>query len=144
MSLKKGQRLKLLKLWEILQQETDKDHTLSTSELLLRLKNIGIVCDRRTLYADIKALNENGYEIKCVRRIANEYYVEKREFSLAEIQILMDAVQAASFISEDKTSLLVDKISELAGSRRAEVIKQNIVAFNMILTLPNNKNLRNF
>lgn len=61
MSLKKGQRLKLLKLWEILQQETDKDHTLSTSELLLRLKNIGIVCDRRTLYADIKALNENGY-----------------------------------------------------------------------------------
>ena len=132
MSLKKGQRLKLLKLWEILQQETDKDHTLSTSELLLRLKNIGIVCDRRTLYADIKALNENGYEIKCVRRIANEYYVEKREFSLAEIQILMNAVQAASFISEDKTSLLVDKISELAGSRRAEVIKQNIVAFNTL------------
>lgn len=132
MPVEKGQRLKLLKLWEILRQETDKDHTLSTTELLERLEAIGIKCDRRTLYADIKALNDNGYKVNCVRRIANEYYVEKREFSMAEIHILMDAVQAASFITEEKTALLVDKIAELAGSRRAEAMKQNVVAFNTI------------
>lgn len=104
MPIEKGQRLKLLKLWEILRQETDKDHTLSTTELLGRLESIGIKCDRRTRYADIKALNDNGYKVNCIRRIANEYYVEKREFSMAEIHILMDAVQAASFITESKTA----------------------------------------
>ena len=51
---------------------------------------------------------------------------------MAEIQILMDAVQAASFITDDKTKLLVDKIAELAGSRKAEAIKKNIVAFNTV------------
>lgn len=130
MPVEKGQRLKLLKVWEILRQETDENHTMSTADLLERLADIGIVCDRRTLYADIKALNDSGYKINCVRRNYNEYYVDKREFSMAEIQILMDAVQAASFITAEKTALLVDKISELAGSRRAEAIKSNVVSFN--------------
>ena len=83
MPVEKGQRLKLLKIWEILRQETDKDHTLTTVDLLERLDDIGIKCDRRTLYADIKALNDNCYNVNFVRRMANEYYVEKREFIMA-------------------------------------------------------------
>lgn len=132
MPVEKGQRLKLLKIWEILRQETDEAHPMSSVELLERLEAIDIKCDRRTLYADIQALNESGYKINCNRRKTNEYFVERREFSMAEIQILMDAVQAASFITDDKTKLLVDKIAELAGSRKAEAIKKNIVAFNTV------------
>lgn len=132
MPVEKGQRLKLLKIWEILRQETDEAHPMSSVELLERLEAIDIKCDRRTLYADIQALNESGYKINCNRRKTNEYFVERREFSMAEIQILMDAVQAASFIPEEKTALLVDKIAELAGSRKAEAIKKNIVAFNTV------------
>ena len=132
MPVEKGQRLKLLKIWEILRQETDEAHPMSSVELLERLEAIDIKCDRRTLYADIQALNESGYKINCNRRKTNEYFVERREFSMAEIQILMDAVQAASFIADDKTKLLVDKIAELAGSRKAEAIKKNVVAFNTV------------
>ena len=98
MPIEKGQRLKLLKIWEILRQETDEAHPMSSVALLQRLEEIDIKCDRRTLYADIQALNEGGYKIHCNRRKTNEYFVERREFSMAEIQILMDAVQAASFI----------------------------------------------
>ena len=132
MPVEKGQRLKLLKIWEILCQETDEAHPMSSVELLERLEALDIKCDRRTLYADIQALNESGYKINCNRRKTNEYFVERREFSMAEIQILMDAVQAASFITDDKTKLLVDKIAELAGSRKAEAIKKNTVAFNTV------------
>lgn len=132
MPVEKGQRLKLLKIWEILRQETDEAHPMSSVELLKRLEDIDIKCDRRTLYADIQALDESGYKINCVRRKTNEYFVEHREFSMAEIQILMDAVQAASFVTEEKTKLLVDKIAELAGSRKAEAIKKNVVAFNTV------------
>ena len=132
MPVEKGQRLKLLKIWEILRQETDEAHPMSSVALLQRLEEIDIKCDRRTLYADIQALNESGYKIHCNRRKTNEYFVERREFSMAEIQILMDAVQAASFITKEKTEHLVDKIAELAGSRKAEAIKRNVVAFNTV------------
>lgn len=56
-------KIKLLRIWEILKQESDEEHPLSTGELLERLEKGGIVCDRRTLYQDIAALNHFGYEV---------------------------------------------------------------------------------
>jgi len=123
-------RVRLLRIWEILKQESDDNHPIPTTVLLAKLKEGGIECDRRTLYNDIKALNEFGYEVMCNRAATNEYYVVDREFDIPEIRILMDAVQAASFITEKKTKELVDKIARLAGSRTGEVLKQNIVDFN--------------
>ena len=56
-------KMRLMKLWEMLVQETDEDHPMGTQELLRRLCDMGYECTRKTLYADIAALNENGYEI---------------------------------------------------------------------------------
>lgn len=123
-------RIKLMKIWEILRQETDEDNPMPTSVLMKKLDEMGIHCDRRTIYADIKLLNDCGYEVLCNKSQKNEYYVVDRSFDLPELRILLDAVQAASFITEKKTAEFVDKIADLAGSRRSEVIKQNIVAFN--------------
>jgi len=58
------------------------------------------------------------------------YYVEDRSFSIPELKILIDAVQAASFITDKKTSELVEKIAALGGSHRAEILKSNMVCFN--------------
>lgn len=85
MPVEKGQRLKLLKISEILCQETDEVHPMSSDALLPRLEEIDIKSDRRTLYADIQALNGSGYMIHCNRRKTNEYYVEHCEFSMTEI-----------------------------------------------------------
>jgi predicted DNA-binding transcriptional regulator YafY len=128
--MEKANKVKLIKIWEILSQETDENHPISTPELLAKLAEMGIECDRRTLYADIKALNACGYEILCLRSSSNEYYVEDRAFSLPELRIMIDAVQAASFITTKKTGEFVDKIASLAGSRRGELLKKNVVAFN--------------
>ncbi len=130
MRVDKFVKLKLVKIWEILSQETDEEHPMTTQAILDKLAEMGIVCDRRTLYADIKALNECGYEICCKRAISNEYYVKDRSFSIAEIRIMMDAVQAAGFITNDKTEEFIDKLASLAGSRRGDALKDNIVAFN--------------
>lgn len=123
-------RIKMLKIWELLCQETDEEHPMETTTILQKLKEMGIVCDRRTLYSDIKILNACGYEIFCKRAKNNEYYVVDRKFDIPELRILLDAVQAASFITEKKTEEFVDKLATLAGSRKGEVLKQNIVAFN--------------
>lgn len=124
-------KIRLLKVWEILRTETDEDNPMGTPILLQKLANQGIKCDRRTVYRDIQLLNDFGYEILHNRGISNQYFVVDRSFDVPELRILLDAVQAASFITPKKTEVLVDKIADLAGSHRAELLKNNIVRFNI-------------
>lgn len=126
----KYNRIRPLKIWEILQRETDGDHPMGTEELRAKLVECGIQAHRTTIYEDIKLLNDWGYEVMVHRGRSNQYYVEDRQFSSPEIHILMDAVQAASFITRKKTAELVDKIADLAGSQKGLVLKKNIVQFN--------------
>ena len=125
---------RLLKTWEILQSETDADHPIDTVALQEKLAAMGLPCDRRTIYDDIKTLNANGCEVLKERGRRNRYYVVDRGFDEAELHILMDAVQSAGFISDKKTKELTDKIARLSGSRTAEVLKKNIVRFNTVKT----------
>lgn len=125
------QKIKLLKIMEILRQETDEEHPMTKVELASRLVAMNISCSPRSLIRDIKLLNEQGYEIM-ERLMGHEkgYFVCDRSFSVPELKILIDAVQAASFVTEKKTGELVDKIAALGGSHRAGILKGNLVKFN--------------
>lgn len=125
------QKIKLLKLMEILRQETDEDHPLKTTAICEKLLTMNIKCDRRTLHLDMKLLNQQGYEVMSLL-IDHEraYYIADRSFSVPELKILIDAVQAASFVTDKKTAELIDKIADLGGSNRAAILKDNIVHFN--------------
>ena len=125
------QKIKLLKLYEILRQHTDEEMPLSTRQLCTMLQAEGIICDRRTLSEDIEVLNANGFEVLHSRtRYAKLYYIVDRQFDIAEIKILIDAIQAASFITPSKTKTLIGKVANLAGSHKAAALKGNIVNFN--------------
>ena len=124
-------KIKLLRIWEILKQDSDENNPLTTNQILVKLSESGIICDRRTLYQDIAILNSYGYEVICKKgQHSNGYYVIDRSFDVPELRILIDAVQAASFISPKKTAELTDKIAALGGSYRADILKKNIVEFN--------------
>lgn len=125
------QKIKLLKLYELLKQETDEQHPMTTMTIVDRLVKMGITCDRRTLAKDMSVLNDQGYEVMSCR-IGKEkgYYVENRSFSVPELKILIDAVQAANFITDKKTTELIEKLSALGGSHRADILKSNMVCFN--------------
>lgn len=125
------QKIKLLKLVELLRHETDEDHPMRTGVICDRLRAMNITCDRRTLHKDMKMLNEHGYEVM-KEMIDHElaYYISDRSFSIPELKILIDAVQAAGFVTEKKSIELIDKIADLGGSHRAEILKDNIVRFN--------------
>lgn len=125
------QKIKLLKLMELLQQETDENHPITTSEICRRLGEMGISCERRTVGKDMKLLRQQGYEIMSeLKGHENSYWIADRSFELPELKILMDAVQAAIFIPEDKTEQLVTKIAALGGSHKAELLQGNIIRFN--------------
>ena len=60
-------KLRVVKLLEILQQDTDSEHPLGTNSLLQRLADIGFAADRRTVARDIEILNAQGYEVMHVK-----------------------------------------------------------------------------
>lgn len=125
------QKIKLLYVMEMLRQETDEQHPMLTSQIIDKLAEIGISCERRTVGTDMRLLNEYGYEVMCTM-VGHEkaYYVEDRSFSVPELKILIDAVQAAKFVTDKKTDELIDKIADLGGRHRAEILKGNMVCFN--------------
>lgn len=125
------QKIKLLKLYELLRNETDENHPISRRDLCSRLNDLGISSNVRTLSLDIEVLQENGFEIMSFLKDKERfYYIPERELTIPEIKILIDAVQAASFVTEKKTAELVEKVAALAGSHSAELLKKNMVCFN--------------
>lgn len=124
-------KIKLLKLMELLREETDEQNPMVAKDVCKRLADKGVIVDRRVLTRDISVLNEFGYEIMSTM-VGHEkaYYVVDRSFSVPELKILIDAVQAATFITDKKTPELVEKIAALGGSYRAEILRENIVRFN--------------
>jgi len=61
---------------------------------------------------------------------AKAFYISERNFSVAEIKILMDAVQAANFITPEKSAALAAKLAALSGLHEAEILQSNVVCFN--------------
>lgn len=120
------QKIKLLKIWEILCKDSDEAHPLDTVTIIEKLNNTGISCDRKTLYNDIAELNGHGYKVFQKRSRRNQYYVETSEFSVPELRILIDAVQSANFITQQKTDELVAKIANLGGSYRSDTLKNGV------------------
>lgn len=128
---KNYRKIKLLKLLELLRQQTDEQHPMTTAQICSAMSNMGIPCDRRIITQDVANLNELDYEIMCTM-IGHEkaYYVVDRHFSIPELRILMDAVHASSFITEKKSKDLIEKLAALAGSHQAELLKRNMAFFN--------------
>lgn len=126
------QKNKLLLLTEILKQESDADHPITTNDLIEKLSRYSITCDRRTLSRDILQLQEMSYPIKSVKiGHSKAYYIEHNSFSLAELKILIDAIQASSVIPEEMTKALTEKIANLGGPHRSESLQCNITRFNI-------------
>lgn len=131
MAMDKFRKVKILKLLELLRQNTDEEHPMTTNAIMDSLASMGIPCDRRTVSQDVATLNDLGYEVMSTM-VSHEkgYYIEDRSFSVPELKILIDAVHASSFITEKKSQELITKLAALAGSHRGEVLTRSMVAFN--------------
>lgn len=125
-------KLILLKLYELLLKETDEDRPISRMELCRRLNEHGVQCHVRTISRDIALLNESGYEVLSYMLDHEKYYyVPERDFSIPELKIMIDAIEAANFVTEKKTTELIDKIAALGGSYRRQLLKRHMANFNV-------------
>ena len=133
MPTSREQKIKLLVLHDLLTRYTDEEHSLSTRQIVEMLKtHYGVTVGSRALLEDIRLLNDFGYEVCTVKQKSYYFYVVDRTFDTPELKMLIDAVQAAGFISDSHTERFIAKIAELAGIHRAELLKKSYVSFDTV------------
>lgn len=135
MAKSEGQKLKLLYILKFLKENTDETHPMTTSELIDRLAGEGISCERKTIYADIAALTEFGYDIlQASNRRGGGYYMASRDFELAELKLLVDAVQSSRFITSKKSRELIKKLEQIAGRYDAGKLQRQVYVAGRVKT----------
>lgn len=113
-------RNRMLSLFKILYEQTDEKHKLKRTEIIKLLEQQGIKCDRRSFYADKKALVEAGIDI-----IYKEgYYIASRKFDLAEIKFLVDYISSSETITVEQTDELKNKLLSLLSAPQREIIDE--------------------
>lgn len=112
----KNQKLKLYYLKKILLELTDDEHSLSMQEILEELEKYGVTTQRKTIYDDIDDLKKFGITVTGHSEGKSyQYWVTEREFELAELKLLVDAVQSSKFISETVSNELIHKLEGFAS-----------------------------
>ncbi len=107
------QKIRLLKVYKILEKHSDDQHPMTIADILDSLKDEGIYATRKTIYDDIRELNEFGYYVETVKGKSNGYFLDDRQFDTAEIRVLMSSVRASHFLSATNTKTLLDKLASL-------------------------------
>ena len=97
-----NQKIKILYLMQILLEETDDDHALTSAQLIDKLAALDVKVERKTLYDDIETLRHFGLDILNRKESPAGYYIGSRQFELAELKLLGDTVQASRFITAKK------------------------------------------
>ena len=107
-----NQKLKILYILDYLQKNSHQDHPVRAGELIAMLEKHSILCDRKTIYSDIAALQDYGIDIISTTGKNGGYYVGQRVFELPELKLLIDAVQSSRFLTERKSRELIEKLTE--------------------------------
>ena len=120
-------KLRLLRLLELLQTESDELNPISIAQITAMMKERwGIEAYRTTIQKDVEALHAAGYEIETIRSTQNRYYLTSRTFELPELKLLLDAVESSKFITQKKSRILASKLLSLTSRHTAVGLKRNI------------------
>ena len=118
---------RILFLLDYLRKETDEQHTLSTQEIMDAVTAAGYSANRRTVRDDIDVLLDMGIDvIQAKTGHSNSFFIGAREFELAEIKLLIDAVSSARFIGPGRSGELIRKLSGMTSRQQAEGLERRV------------------
>lgn len=130
-----GQKLKLLYIIKILSEQTDENHSISTKELIEKLEEYGVTAERKSIYNDMAQLTDFGYDIiQKDNRSGGGYYLASREFELAELKLLVDAVQSSRFITQKKSRELISKLEKLTSKHDGTTLQRQVYVAGRVKT----------
>lgn len=129
------QKFKILYLMRVFMEQTDEQHPMTTNELIDYLSECGISVERKTVYDDIETLRIFGMDIVNRRERPSGFYLASRDFELAELKLLVDAVQSSRFITSKKSDQLIQKLEKLTSVHEARLLHQQVVVDNRVKTV---------
>jgi predicted DNA-binding transcriptional regulator YafY len=91
-----------------------------------RLNAEGFSANRHTVMKDIETLEAHGVDVICNKSRQNQYFIGDRQFELPELTLLVDAVQAARFISLKHSKALIEKLSALTSIHNADRLNRQL------------------
>ncbi len=106
-------KLALIRIWQILKENSDRKHPMTQEDIAQHLKDdYGIVIERKAISRNISLLKEAGVEIESVRAGS---YIDYREFEDAELHMLIDAVLSSRYITASRSKDLINRICGLSS-----------------------------
>ena len=136
MAKSENQKLKLLYIRKFLLEQTDKDHRVTTAQIIDELTKHEIKAERKSIYDDIECLRSFGMDIKRVQKDRTySYYVANRPFELPELKLLVDSIQSSKFITEKKTNTLIKKLEKLVSKYDAQRLQRQVYVSGRIKTM---------
>ena len=115
-----------LYIFKYLWDHTDEEHPATTADIIAYLASMGISTTRKTVAEDAAELQNSGFDVVCNRSRQNEYFIGTRHLELAELKLLVDAVQAARFISPKKSRELIGKVTGLISPHQGESLRRSL------------------
>lgn len=113
-----NQKLKILILARMFEEETDEHSGISMGEIIAYLAEYGIAAERKSIYRDIDALREFGMDIQTRHNPHVEYYLATRSFSLSELMLITDAVQSSRFLTSKQSNQLANRLQTLLSKQQ--------------------------
>ena len=134
MAKRENQKQKLFRLLEILMRETDDSHGISMNEIISRLAEYGISAERKSIYDDFLILEELGFSVSHTQTKPPKYILDDRIFELAELKMLVDAIQSSKFITAAKSREIINKLEIFAGAHKARELSRQVYVEDRIKT----------
>ena len=123
-----NQKLKIFYILDYLQKNSHQDHPVRAAELLTMLEQQhNIICERKTIYSDIAALQDYGVDIVSIPGKNGGYYIASRNFELPELKLLIDAVQSSRFLTEKKSRELIEKLCSQCSVYDARLMRRDVL-----------------
>ena len=131
-----NQKLKLIYLIKIMLEKTDDSHGLTMPEILAALEAYDVSAERKSIYSDFETIRTLGIDIVQEQQGKTYYYhVASRQFEIAELKLLVDAIQSSKFITEKKSKQLIKKLEGFTSSYEAKQLQRQVYVSGRIKTM---------
>ena len=131
----RGQKRKLLELARLLMARTDEENPITTEQIIDELDRLDISAERKSIYSDVEELRQCGLDVQMSRGKNGGWFVGERPFQLAELKLLVDAVQSSRFLTCRKSGELIAKLEKLASAQQARQLRRQVYVSGRIKTM---------
>ena len=122
-----NQKVKLIYIIKYLLENTDENHKVTMPDILKYLEGYDITAERKGIYNDIETIRELGIDVVGEKIGRNFfYYIASRDFEIAELKLLVDAIQSLKFMTEKKSQELIKKLEGLVSVHEAKQLQRQV------------------